>query len=629
MYTLGINESHGASACLFEEGRLIAAVMEERFSRLKNDETYPRQSIDFCLRQAGIEGGDIDAVAMASHVLNPLYSMYKRNSGFSIDDWLKEQNDYWKPILLEGRRPSYREMFAYRHDPQRYPYHYDFSSFTSEADWGDAEKFLQLRKATVCAHLGIGAERIQVVPHYRAHSYYGLYASQLPREPTLVFHAESGGDGQTASIMRFDPDMGLSPVMLTDQCYLGRIYKFLTLVLGMIPANHEYKIMGLAPYAYESYIRRSYRVFENLIRVEGLDFVKSPELTDCYHYFIDRLRGHRFDGIAGALQRFTEGLLTTWVANAVRQTGISQVVFSGGVSMNVKANKAIGELNGVDSFFVPPSGGDESLSIGAAYKLLEDRWRVGRMRMEDIGPLTHAYLGPAYDRRRILAAVEASNAGGGCVIRTGASANDVAGLLADGKVVARLCGRMEFGARALGNRSILADPRDRRVVKKVNEKIKSRDFWMPFCPSILEERASDYLVNPKGFKAPFMTLAFDTRSAGRNELIAALHPADFTARPNLVSAEVNPEYHAVIKAFEKLTGTGAVLNTSLNRHGHPIDCTPEDGLSTFANSGLDAIVMEDVLITRGESRNRGAKPGVRQHPRTMPSYCPDEMPSAV
>jgi carbamoyltransferase len=600
MITLGVNESHGASACLFRDGHILAAAMEERFSRLKNDETYPKKSIEYCCKAAGIDPMEIDAVAMASYNLNPLYSIYKRNSGFSIDDWIKEQDEYWRPILFDGAQPSYKDIFAYRHDPEAFPYYYDFKDFQSESDWQNPAKFLELRKETLCCHLGISKSHIHVIPHYLAHSYYGMYASQMERCATLVFHAESGGDGKTASVMRFYPDTGLSSMVLTDQCFLGRIYKFMTLVMGMIPASHEYKIMGLAPYAHESYIKRSLKVLDGLVRVKGMDFEKSKRLTDSYHYFVEKFKGHRFDGVAGALQHFTESLLTTWVTNAVEATGISQIAFSGGVSMNVKANKAIADLPCVSNVFIPPSGGDESLCIGAVYKLLEDKWKSGLLPLEEIKPLDHAYLGPSFNNGDIAAAINSKDIAEKYAIKEKVSATDIAQALANGKVIARLAGPMEFGARALGNRSIMADPRNAYVVKKVNEQIKSRDFWMPFCPSILEERANDYLINPKDLRAPFMTIAFDTYPTIREKLIAALHPADFTARPHLVSQKTNPEYYNIIKAFEKITGVSAILNTSLNRHGFPIDCTPEDGLETFENSALDGIVLENTLVMRGE-----------------------------
>jgi carbamoyltransferase len=170
--------------------------------------------------------------------------------------------------------------------------------------------------------------------------------------------------------------------------------------------------------------------------------------------------------------------------------------------------------------------------------------------------------------------------------------------LADGKVFARCVGRMEFGARALGNRSILCDPSKWSNVRKINEKIKGRDFWMPFTPSILSHRSKDYLVNAKNLRTPFMTIAMDSSALARQHLVAAVHPYDFTIRPQIVEQDVNPEYFALIQAFESITGIGALLNTSLNLHGKPIVNTPRDALNTFTHSGLDGLILPGVLVLK-------------------------------
>ena len=174
----------------------------------------------------------------------------------------------------------------------------------------------------------------------------------------------------------------------------------------------------------------------------------------------------------------------------------------------------------------------------------------------------------------------------------------IAELLNLGEIVARFSGRMEWGARALGNRTILMDPRNRDGVRELNAFIKQRDFWMPFAPSVLAERQHDYLINPKNIKAPYMIMAFETTEKGKKELIAALHPYDFTARPQIVDANFNVGYHEVIKEFEKLTGVGAVLNTSFNLHGEPIVCTPKDAISVFERSGLKFLALGDYLLSK-------------------------------
>ncbi|KPA15160.1 carbamoyltransferase [Candidatus Magnetomorum sp. HK-1] len=600
MIILGINESHGASACLSIDGKIVSAVMEERFTRLKNDEGYPYKSIEYCLKENGIKSEQINYIALSSESLDPLSIITRRMSYFSVDDWIKEQKEYWKPKLLKGKHPDYYKIFSYKIDKEKHPWYYDFSEFENQNDWSDPNIFLTIRKKLICKHLGVKEDIIKVVKHYTSHSYYGFYGSQIPRKPTLIFHAESGGDGMNASIMKFENiNKGLEYIYLTDKCFLGRIYKYVTLLLGFLPGQHEYKIMGLAPYAREKYIQRSLKVFKETLQVNNIDFLLSEKLSDCFWYFEEHLRGHRFDDIAGALQRFVEELIVNWVKNAVKETGIRQVVFSGGVSMNVKINKLLWELEEIDNFFVPPSGADESLCIGATYKVLEDAYKKGQIKnFNDIEPIKTTYLGPSFDDKNVRDAIEKKNIKNQYQIIDNPSPKQIAELLAKGKVIARLKGRMEFGARALGNRSILANPSFPKIVKKINEQIKSRDFWMPFCPVIKADREKDYILNPKNIKAPFMTIAFDTVKNKQNSIFGALHPSDLTARPQVLKKEYNPEYFEIISEFEKITGIGVLLNTSLNLHGVPIDCTPEDGLSTFLNSSLDGILLNNSLILR-------------------------------
>ena len=186
-----------------------------------------------------------------------------------------------------------------------------------------------------------------------------------------------------------------------------------------------------------------------------------------------------------------------------------------------------------------------------------------------------------------------------CKLTTGVGPEEIASLLSEGKIIARCSGRMEFGLRALGNRSILADPRRPDTVRKINQAIKFRDFWMPFTPTILAERQHDYIINPKSLKSPFMTMAFDSTELARKELVATLHPADLTARPQVLEEKRNPEYYSIVKAFEKITGVGGVLNTSFNLHGYPVVLGPEEAIFTFENSELDGLLMNDILIMRG------------------------------
>jgi carbamoyltransferase len=258
--------------------------------------------------------------------------------------------------------------------------------------------------------------------------------------------------------------------------------------------------------------------------------------------------------------------------------------------MNVKANKVLAELPEVKDFFVAPSPGDESLSMGAAMYVSRGT--------DKLQPLRDAYLGSAPTEQEVESALSQFRAAERYQVLRQPTPDQVAELWIAGKVIARCAGRMEFGARALGNRSILCDPSHWDQVAIINEKIKGRDFWMPFTPSVLAERADDYFLNPKGLMAPFMTVCFESTPLARRQLKAAMHPYDFTVRPQVVEESVNPEYYALIKAFERRTGIGAILNTSLNLHGKPIARTAFDALHTFENSGLDGLLLPGVLLLK-------------------------------
>jgi carbamoyltransferase len=300
-------------------------------------------------------------------------------------------------------------------------------------------------------------------------------------------------------------------------------------------------------------------------------------------------RGKRFDHICAGLQRLTEELLCEWTAAAVRATGVRNVLAAGGVFMNVKANKRISELPEVECFEAFPSCGDETLSIGAFY--LNAAERVGS---EHVAALEHFYLGDAPDA---TAAEEAVRSCGYPFCRPHDMAADVARLLAGGHPVARCNGPMEFGARALGNRSILADPGNQDVVRVINQMVKKRDFWMPFAPMILAERHTEYVENPKQLRSPYMMMTFDSRPNFR-EMIAAVHNADLTCRAQLLEERQNPAMYAILKAFEAQTGRGVILNTSFNLHGFPIVRTAADALHVFRHSGLPYLQVGDYLVSK-------------------------------
>jgi carbamoyltransferase len=377
-------------------------------------------------------------------------------------------------------------------------------------------------------------------------------------------------------------------------------YTRITQFLGMKPMSHEYKVMGLAPYALESSRKEVLELFRRYFRISGknpLIFLNTSGLWkwQFIEEFKKTLIEKRFDWIAGAVQDLFEEVMIEWIRNAIRITGIGDVALSGGGFMNVKLNYLISKLPEVNSLFVFPSCGDDSNPVGAAIQAAINRG----FRHEDISSLGMIYWGPSYKNDEIEKAVnEKSNRSGLKITRHGDINREVAEKIAGGKIIGRLTGRMEWGARALGNRSILADPRNPDVIHKLNKAVKMRDFWMPFAPAVLQEYRGRYLDLRDDFRCPFMTIAPDTKTEARDAIPAGLHPFDKSARAQILDPDSHPSFYEVVSAFEKLTGVGGLLNTSFNLHGDPIVCSPEDAINTFLKSGLDALQLEDYLIEK-------------------------------
>lgn len=594
---LGIQEAHDASASLMVDGEIVAAAQEERFSGLKGDYGFPEGAINSCLKSAGLTTADIDYVALASHNWNPVLTKIKRNANFSVDDWVKEQTDFWKPRMFEGKDVPLWNLFKDRKD-FRYDDTYDMDHLLKGyMDKSEMEQMAVIRKDTVAKRLGVDISKIHTITHEECHTFYSYFGSFI-RDKALLLTAEGCGDYSNGTVSIFDPENGRKEIACTHDNHIGHIYQYMTLILGMKPAQHEYKVMGMAPYANIKEVEKSYEVFKDILKVDGMNIVFNKKPKDLYFHFRDALHGHRFDGIAGAVQKFTEELLCEWVGNCIKETGIGKVCFSGGVAQNIKAAKSIMEVDGLEDLYVCPAAGDSSLPIGACYYAMWNHLKENNKSTDVLKPLDNIYLGPEFSDEDIKKEIEASKAAERYDVYENVTYEDVAKRLAAGDIIARCSGRMEFGLRALGNRSIIADARRHETLRKINSAIKFRDFWMPFTPTVLAERADDYIVNDKKVMSPFMTMAFDSTEKARKDLVSALHPADFTARPQLLEEKRNPEYYKLLKAFEKETGAGGFLNTSFNLHGDPIVLGPKEAIYTLDNSDLDGLLMNKTLLVR-------------------------------
>ncbi len=568
-YILGINEASCASAAIAKNGEIIAAASEERFTRIKNNWGFPINAINYCLSETKINSSQLSKVVLS--YLDP----YAHFTEGRAHEQKNTAPSYLKKIRnispsIEYRLPIAKAIFS----PGRSIYYRTIYKSNQSKQIQDISK-----------KINISENRIIRADHHACHAYAAYFSNPNKKDKMLIFTNDGAGDKlcATVNIVNNNKFKRISATHYDHS--LGLFYATITGYLGMKAHEDEYKVMGLAPYANEEAGKKILPLFQKLIWVSGLEFKSTIPSRLFGPYLNEKLKGHRFDAIAWASQRHFENLMVQWVKNGTNKTNINNIALSGGSFLNVKANKLIGELPEVKSVYFMPSPGDETNAIGATY--------YGSKLKK---PIANIYLGPSYSQIKVekitkkyknLKYVKLKNV-----------PVKVARLLAKGEIVAHFYGRMEFGARALGNRSILANPIKEETVETINKMIKIRDFWMPFAPAIIAADNKKYLINPKNLQSPFMILGYDTTDKGKKDLKNALHRYDKSARPQFVTKEANPRFFDILIEFRKITKISGILNTSFNIHGEPIVATPEDAISTLVRSGLKYLIMEDYLISK-------------------------------
>ena len=585
MRILGVHTGIDASACLLDDGVLRYAIQEERFSGRKNHIGLPKRSIAKILEMAKLTIDQIDEVALATN-----YDLVSPGEeGHNAATWKVRRLVQWKLkplyILWEDIVPELKD---------RAP-----DLFLSVTQAQRERRTAWLRSQT--GYMG----PVSIVDHHLCHAASGYYSSPWRDEPVLVMSKDGSGDGLCATVS-IGENGQLRRIAKTKHTHsLGYLFTSVTHWMGFKAHEEEYKMAGMAPHANPKYGEPVYKQFSDLIGVEGLQFKRKVFEPLANPYVQPHLRRiferQRFDNIAWGIEKLTEELMTTWTENAVRRTGLHKITGGGGVYMNVATNKLIRELPGVEGFFPMPTAGDTTTSIGAAYAVYAQRMKEEGSEVS-IQPLGSLYLGDNFTDRDVERAIqhgpwaEADEAPPFDAQRSPNADALVADLILKGEIVTRVRGPMEFGARALGNRSILCDARDLRSVGIINRMIKSRAFWMPFAPVIMEDRADEVVKLPE--YAPYMTRTFDTTPLGRKHLLAAMHQADFTVRPQILRESWNPSYYSILRAFERETGCGGMLNTSANIHGEPIVHGPGEAMRMFLRSGLRYLVLGDYLLEK-------------------------------
>ena len=615
---LGINWEQNSSASLMINGRIVDCISEERFSKIKNDERYPFNAINWILKNNNIKANEITLVCFISNAWSPFYALSRHYTTLSIKDYVQEQYRIWYPKIFLRKKVSFFKTYKKKLDLKQYPGSRFWKRIINESfinndffDHASSKKSIPLgkkiRNEVIAEHLKIDKTKVKFIDHSLGHSSYAYFASKTSNRKALVLTLDAFGDylNYTARIYSKGKNGRYSIKMVAkgSNFIIGRLYRYITLILGLKPNEHEYKVMGLAPYCKEKYYLEVLNIFRSFQKVKGLKFVNVKKPKDLYFTIKKLLETNRFDAIAGGLQAYSEELITNWIKNCIKKTGIGNVCLAGGVGLNVKANYMATKIKGLKNLYVPPSPDDSSQSMGACYAQLNDLYNnqdtKKKKLLNNLKPksLLNSYLGYKIEDYEASHAIKKYNLKKRYKVKHGDINWSAAKLIAEGKIIARVVGKAEFGARSLGNRSILADPSNLNVKKKINEKIKNRDFWMPFAATATYSRCKLYF-KLKGDLSCFsyMTNCVETTELGKNKLAAAIHPYDNTCRPQILLKNQNPEYEDLINCFGKQKKIYALLNTSFNLHGKPIVNSAKDAIEVFLQTDLDGIILGKYLI---------------------------------
>jgi len=586
-YILGLSAFyHDSAACLLADGQPVAAAQEERFTRLKGDSSLPTHAVEFCLRKAGISIADVDHVVF-----------------------------YDKPLLKFERILETYLGLAPR----------GFRSFLKAGPLWIKQKLFMSRDIRE----GLGYEgELLFAEHHESHAASAFFAS--PFEEAAVLTMDGVGEWATASIgIGSGSEIDLIGELRWPDS-LGLLYSAFTYYTGFKVNSGEYKVMGLAPYGEPEYV--------DLILSELMDLNEDGSFRLDQTYF-DYLGGltmtsRRFEELFGgpprspeseitqremdlarSVQDVCEEVMLRMARTAHRKTGLPNLCLAGGVALNCVGNGRILREGPFDNVWIQPAAGDAGGALGAA-QLVWYRY-LDKPRILQVGDsMRGSLLGPSFEPEEIEATLVEAGATFHRLERTELT-ETVAGLLADQKVVGWFNGRMEFGPRALGSRSILGDPRSAEMQSQMNLKIKFRESFRPFAPSVLAHRAGEYFNLDT--ESPYMLLVAPVRedrrsaeaaSAGdhtgfqrlkvRLSDIPAVTHVDFSARVQTVDRDRNPDYFDLIEAFERKTGCGLVVNTSFNVRGEPIVCTPEDAWRCFMRTDMDNLVLGEYLLYKAE-----------------------------
>jgi carbamoyltransferase len=582
MRVLGIGDHVSCGSALIEDGQVVSAITDERLVREKMVFGFPRESIRTILDYHQLRPGDIDAVAIATrnqHLIDH-YVDFK-------EGWFGLERGKFKQALFEvaSNVSKFRRSMP----------------FLDSIYYAMREPAFRKRRSALRSILqsefGIEAP-VHFLDHHYCHVTSAYYTSGFDK--ATVFSIDGGGDGKSCAV--YDADNGV----LTNLCEvssfdsLGTFYSYITQICGFKAGRHEGKITGMAAYGEPEYVPLLRKIlihenghFKNVGNVFFLSALRE----------LQRLLPEDFShkNLAASIQVYAEELVIDLVNYWLDKTQHYQVALAGGVCSNVKINQRVHELPRVESVYIHPGMPDDGMPVGAALGLYHQL--TGNRRTREKEAMHHVYLGPDYDDATIKQTLDAENV---AAKRYDNVEAEIAGILAENAVVARFAGRMEYGPRALGNRTILYQAQDPSIIYWLNEALQRTEF-MPFAPIVMTEHADRCFRGLDGARdtARFMTITFDCTEWLAEKCPAVVH-IDNTARPQLVSEDDNPSMYRILAEYDKLTGVPVLINTSFNMHEEPIVCSPADAVRAFLSGHLDYLAIGNWIAKNPKPARRNA-----------------------
>ncbi len=564
MNLISIHYGHNCTVILSQNGMIKFAQGEERSTGIKNATGFPFNTLDYIKKK---------------------FKLDSKNSEI---------------LIIDSTGQGARFLYEYGLDPKAYQSFFlkkNFFMKIKKIYFRLIFKIINPRKK-IENLAKIKNFKINYFDHHLCHAATPCLFKDIDQNKKyIIFTMDAEGDRISSGVYLYDKGK-INLISSNDRSKsLGYIYSYTTEILGMKSNEHEFKVMGMAPYGNKNDKEKiAEKIEKNLVSFnsETGDFVSYSNFKNFRKNLNKIYENEKFEDICAGVQFYLEKMILEWVLFWISKKQILNVAVSGGVFMNVKATKKISELEVVKNLFVAPSCGDESLGFGAIFLKQKDN----KIKQELINNL---YLGESFSNEDIFYEFQKSNWKNLLTVEK-LEFDELNSVLAknltEKKIIGRFSGRSEWGARALGNRSILCDPRFKENIDVLNKKIKSRDYWMPFAPSIISEDVDLYFKNNKNMNSDFMQTSFDATDFAKKNIPAAIHPKDFTLRPQVVRKETNKNYYNLIYNFKKLTGIGCLLNTSFNLHGNPNVGTPDHAFYTFVNSGLDVLNIENFIFLK-------------------------------